>query len=142
MTELSVEATPTDYRPRQEGYRKGGTRHDDCLGGLVARNRGTITGSYSAAMVSTDPDSEYVSLSGLVQNNSGQVAIQLLGYAETTEQDSMRRSLRAKPLPSCRSPTSNTGIYATWNPNWWDFGTSSQYPGAEGGGVERGGPAG
>ena len=33
-----------------------------------------------------------------------------------------------KTTSELQSPTSNTGIYAEWDPAVWDFGTSSQYP--------------
>ena len=33
-----------------------------------------------------------------------------------------------KTTRELQSPTSNTGIYANWDPAVWDFGTSSQYP--------------
>ena len=35
-----------------------------------------------------------------------------------------------------QSPTANTGIYANWNPDWWDFGTSRQYPALKYGGMD------
>lgn len=33
-----------------------------------------------------------------------------------------------KTTRELKSPTANTGIYANWNPDWWDFGTATQYP--------------
>lgn len=33
-----------------------------------------------------------------------------------------------KTTSELQTPTSNTGIYANWDPNVWDFGTSSDYP--------------
>lgn len=34
----------------------------------------------------------------------------------------------AKTTTELQTPTGSTGIYATWNPLIWDFGTSSDYP--------------
>ena len=39
-----------------------------------------------------------------------------------------------KTTRELQSPTSNTGIYANWDPSVWDFGTSSQYPTLKSGG--------
>ena len=108
------------------GGHRGNYNYYDYLGGLVARNKGTITGSYSTVTVSANPGVEYVSLSGLVQKNSGSV---VFSYWDTqaSEQNSSDAGA-GKTTAELQSPTSNAGIYATWNPNWWDFGTSQQYP--------------
>ena len=33
-----------------------------------------------------------------------------------------------KTTAELQAPTDATGIYASWNASWWDFGTSEQYP--------------
>ncbi len=43
---------------------------------------------------------------------------------------------RGKTTRELQSPTANTGIYANWNANWWDFGTSRQYPVLKYGGLD------
>lgn len=98
----------------------------DNLGGLVSENSGTITGSYSTAAVSAASGAEHVGLGGMVQSNSGTV---IFSYwdTQTSGQESSAAGV-GKTTTELQSPTSNTGIYATWNPNWWDFGTASQYP--------------
>ncbi len=44
-----------------------------------------------------------------------------------------------KTTAELQGPTSTTGIYSTWDPDDWDFGTSSQYPALKNmpGGLER-----
>ena len=34
----------------------------------------------------------------------------------------------AKTTRELQAPTGPTGIYSTWNADWWDFGTRRQYP--------------
>ena len=41
-----------------------------------------------------------------------------------------------KTTRELQTPTANTGIYADWNPNWWDFGTVRQYPVLQYGGLD------
>ena len=38
------------------------------------------------------------------------------------------RGGKGKTTAELQTPTSATGIYADWNPAWWDFGNSGQYP--------------
>ena len=41
-----------------------------------------------------------------------------------------------KTTGELQSPTDNIGIYGEWNPDYWDFGTSSQYPVLKYGGLD------
>lgn len=91
-------------------------------GGLVGGNHGTITGSYATGLVSA----RGASPGGLISGGSGVVSD---SYWDTeTSGLSVSRGGEGKTTAELQSPTGNTGIYAAWNSNWWDFGTSEQYP--------------
>ena len=98
----------------------------DTLAGLVVNNSGTITGSYSTGEVSAVSGAERIHLSGFVQSNSGVV---VFSYWDTqTSGQATSAAGVGKTTAQLQTPTGVTGIYASWNPNWWDFGNSSQYP--------------
>ena len=103
------------------------------IGGLVGRNgtqtgrssyiRGTITHSYSSGKVSGEGFS-----GGLVgEDLDGTITD---SYSDATN------DAHGKTTRELQSPTANTGIYANWNPNWWDFGTVRQYPALKYGGLD------
>ena len=46
---------------------------------------------------------------------------------DSTGQDDSAAGI-GKLSSELRSPTSNTGIYRTWDARKWDFGTDDQYP--------------
>ena len=95
-------------------------------GGLVGSNLGAIADSYAIGAV---PGSS--SVGGLVGANS---ALTFSGTVTTSYWDtetsgqSTSAGGEGKTTAELQSPTSNTGIYATWDSNVWDFGTSGQYP--------------
>ena len=101
-----------------------GRGHD--LGGLVGKNgSGSITTSYASGRVLPPAGAFYVG--GLVgYNDSGEIANSYWD-TETSEQSSSYGGV-GKTTLDLQSPASATGIYAEWNPDYWDFGTSSQYP--------------
>ena len=91
-------------------------------GGLVGRNwYGTIQNSYAIGQVSGTASG------GLVYRNRRSTITDSYWDIETTgHRDNSDGS--GKRTQQLQSPTRAAGIYANWNPDWWDFGTSSQYP--------------
>ncbi len=104
-------------------YATGSVSGDDSsVGGLVGDNEdGTITNSYATGSVSGDDD-----VGGLVGFNDGTITnsywdISTSGIAEGFNG-------MGKTTKELQSPTTATGIYSSWSPDVWDFGTSEQYP--------------
>ena len=110
---------------------------DTAVGGFVGgTSGGTIVNSYTA----TRATRHYAS--------GGRVERQLVGLlGQANDGTSITDSYwdtqvagltgqRGKTTRELQSPTANTGIYANWNPNWWDFGTSRQYPALKYGGLD------
>ena len=94
-------------------------------GGLVGNNVGTITASYATGRVTGSSDA-----GGLVGETSGGGITASYWDTQTTGQTSSAGSedSAGKTTAQLQTPTSASGIYATWDPDVWDFGTSSQYP--------------
>ena len=133
-------------------------RRSPNAGGLVGCNSGRINASYSTGNVGGSFGSVggYQDIGGLVGDNSGGTIIAsyttstfklggsnlrvggLVGVgrgAVTTSYWDTVTSGRSNSTggegittAELQAPTGATGIYASWNPNWWDFGTSEQYP--------------
>ena len=111
------------------------------VGGLVGSSCGVIEASYSTGAVSGD-----VAVGGLV--GSGQYIRVRAGYwdletsgvrvgvGEDDENDngvidgteSQRLGVGGKTTAELQTPTDYTGIYAAWNVDLWNFGTTTQYP--------------
>ncbi len=110
-------------------YAIGAVSGYDAVGGLVGRNYGKITASYA-----TGPVSGRLRVGGLVGRNRGIAqGTTTASYWDTqTSGQSTSAGGEGKTTSELQSPTSNTGIYATWDSNVWDFGTSSQYPALKG----------
>ena len=87
-------------------------------------SNGTVTMSYATGRVSGE---ELTRMGGLVGQRSS-------GTASASYWDTQTSGLTGsnggagQTTAQLQAPTGATGIYAHWNPNWWDFGTSSQYP--------------
>ena len=112
---------------RQPTCRVETLRRDGC-GGLVGRNTGTITASWSAGKVDSQNPNGLASGTGAATNSywdtqtSGRTN-STLGTGQTTR--------------ALQRPTGYSGIYANWNLNLdgnaggddpWDFGTNREYP--------------
>ena len=102
-------------------------------GGLVGNNSGTISDSYAIGNVSGSSYSysrrrsschRYVG--GLLGTNYGMVRYSYWD-PEATGQTSSAAGV-SKTTRELQSPTSAIGIYGNWDPGWWDFGMSRQYP--------------
>ena len=112
---------------RQPTCRVETLRRDGC-GGLVGRNTGTITASWSAGKVDSQNPNGLASGTGAATNS----------YWDT--QTSGRTSSAQGTGQTTRAlqrPTGYSGIYANWNLNLdgnaggddpWDFGTNREYP--------------
>ena len=94
-------------------------------GGLVGDGNGTITASYATGAVSGRSI-----IGGLYSGNFPNITVidsywdtETSGLTTGDEGDG-----EGKTTAELQTPTGATGIYAIWNPNWWDFGTSEQYP--------------
>ena len=101
----------------------------DCMGGLVGYiHSTTITTSYSTGMVEGNP----LQIGGLTGRcpAGSEPTINNTNYwdTETSGLPVSRAEAQGLTTAELQTPTSNTGIYATWDSAVWDFGTSSQYP--------------
>ena len=89
----------------------GGTAN---VGGLVGinQNNGTVTDSY----FNRDSSTRIFGIgSDDTDNNNG------VGGAEVN-------TVQSTTVEDLQAPTGNTGIYATWSVDSWDFGTATEYP--------------
>ncbi len=96
----------------------------DDIGGLVGRDDGTITASYAIGQVRGSDATAYIG--GLVGYSAGTASTSYWNI-QTTGQLYSADGI-GKTTDELQSPTTHTGIYAEWNPDFWDFGTSVQYP--------------
>ena len=110
-------------------YATGSVTGSTNVGGLVGQvhSDSTITGSYAIGSVTASSN-----VGGLVGNiyASGVVISTSYWDTQTTGQTSsaVSEDSAGKTTGELQTPTSASGIYATWDPDVWDFGTSSQYP--------------
>ena len=95
---------------------------DYYVGGLVGYSEGTITASYATGSVTGKSG-----VGGLVGTGSSNSVTDSYWDAQTTGQSRSAGGL-GKTTRELQAPTANTGIYAGWNAEWWDFGTARQYP--------------
>ncbi len=118
------------------------------VGGLAGQSNGAISGSYATGVVtgwqyvgglvggnSSNITASYAT--GSVIGNSyvgGLVGRRISGNVTNSYWDTQTSGLSrsagggGKTTRELQSPTGATGIYANWNAEWWDFGTSRQYP--------------
>ena len=109
--------------PITASYATGSVAGERIVGGLTGSCRGPITTSYATGSVTGES-----SVGGLVGGDYyGNRSTDSYWNTQTTGQ---YRSVggAGKTTRELQAPTSNTGIYAKWNADWWDFGTSGQYP--------------
>ena len=121
-------------------YAAGTVRGAEMVGGLV----GTASGSSVHDSYAYGPTSFPYTTSWRGPNGSGGG---LIGGSEDTTVANSYWDIQAtglshsaggvgKTTRELQSATANTGIYANWNPDWWDFGTSRQYPALKYGGLD------
>ena len=111
-------------------YATGSVSGNAQVGGLVGlhMNEGTITASYATGRVVG-----HESVGGLVGQNVHSAIIVSYWDIQTSAQtvgvgQGEAIGAEGKTTVELQAPTSNTGIYASWDSDIWDFGTSNQYP--------------
>ena len=121
-----------------DSYATGNVSGRGKVGGLIGRNQRTVISTYSIGRVSfqraeNSPDAAIAG--GLIGDGEG-------GTVDASYWDSQTSGLStsgggaSETTSELQSPTGATGIYATWNSTWWDFGTFSQYPALRAGGLD------
>ena len=105
-------------------YATGNVSGDYRVGGLAGDTEGAITASYATGTVSAE-GRYYVG--GLVGYNAGSSVVHSYWDTQTSGVSSGRHGI-GKTTRELQAPTGPTGIYSTWNADWWDFGTRRQYP--------------
>ncbi len=113
-----------NYSAIRASYATGTASGRTWVGGLVGLNSGTIAATYATGAVSGSS-----MVGGLVGTDFGNTGTATASYWDTeTSGQSSSDGGEGKTTSELQSPTSNTGIYATWDDDVWDFGTSSDYP--------------
>ena len=114
-------------QPIVNSYATGDVTGDRKVGGLVGGTSAfspTITNSYSTGTVTGNSET-----GGMVGYNFASGLQTTASYWNTeTSGQSTSAGGEGKTTSELQSPTSNAGIYATWDDDVWDFGTSSEYP--------------
>ena len=118
-------------------YATGAVSGDDGVGGLVGWDSGTtINASYAVGRVSISGDTDTSNIGGLVGSGGRGFIIASYWDTETTGQAGSHGGV-GKTTAELQSPVGYTGIYAGWNLDLdddgssddpWDFGNSRQYP--------------
>ena len=103
-------------------YATGGVSGDHSAGGLVGVNQGPVMASYATGRVSGNDK-----VGGLVGWNTAGTTTASYWDTHTSGQRTSDGGTGKTPT-ELQTPTDASGIYASWNANRWDFGTSSQYP--------------
>ena len=107
-------------------YATGNATGSREVGGLVGGGSiGSITASYAIGRVTGDRD-----VGGLVGRGSDRLQEVVTGSywdTQTTGQSSSAGGA-GKTTRELQQPTGASGIYAGWGAEYWDFGTSRQYP--------------
>ena len=114
-----------------DSYATGGVSGTWNVGGLVGRNNnrsyGTISASYAIGSLSSSREPT----GGLVGDNNSytyRTITDSYWNVQTTGQIHSSAGGIGKTTAELQAPTENVGIYANWSPDYWDFGTDSQYP--------------
>ena len=102
------------------------------LMGLSADYTANITASYAIGPVSTSGDTSLIG--GLVGGRGSGDITASYWNTQTTGQNSSHGGV-GKTTAELQSPTGAAGIYATWDADYWDFGSSNQYPVLKHGGL-------
>ena len=99
------------------------TGESNNVGGLAGYSGGAIAASYAIGSVTGN---RYVG--GLVGYSSWRSSVTDSYWNTQTTGQSRSGGGTGKTTRELQTPTAATGIYANWNAEWWDFGTSRQYP--------------
>ena len=131
-------------------YATASVSGDDDVGGLAGDNRGEIIAAYATGRVSGESD-----VGGLVGNNQSTGEIRaayatgpvsgdsgvgglvgtsgggrvIAGYWDTsTSGRTQSAGGTGRTTAQLQAPTDDTGIYADWDDDLWDFGEADEYP--------------
>ncbi|MDW3197192.1 MAG: hypothetical protein R8G66_32745 [Cytophagales bacterium] len=98
-------------------------------GGFLGSNSGNIVSTFAAASFESNSASTYVG--GFSGSNNGSIPASNYWDGELAE---VSRSVGGTRLGTVQlqGQTTANGIYITWDPLVWDFGTASQYPALKG----------
>ena len=114
----------------RDSYASGRVMARTAGGGLVGENvspHARIINSYSAAAVSGE-----VNTGGLIGVSQATVTSSYFDTQTSGQTDAAgihdEPEGAAKTTAELQNPTGNWGIYAGWDTNVWDFGTSGDYP--------------
>ena len=93
--------------------------------------------SYARGRVSKATETAVANLGGLVGSNAAEADHIAASYWDTeTSGQLVSAGGVGKTTADLQTPTGNTGIFEHWDPVWWDFGTSEQYPVLRGAGLD------
>ena len=114
-----------NYASITASYAAGGVNsyYGGGLVGSMFSSQNRITASYAIGSVTDSSNA-----GGLVGwANSGATFTTSYWDTQTTGRSDSAGGT-GKTTRELQTPTGHTGIYAEWNAEWWDFGTSRQYP--------------
>lgn len=103
------------------------------IGGLAGDNGGSIINSYATGSVASPYQHGGgligpIYAGGLVGRGDGGSSTTSYWDTETSGRTGSASREEGLTTAELQAPAGATGIYASWNPAWWDFGTSEQYP--------------
>ena len=107
-------------------YATGSVSGNDDVGGLVGTHSSSdasITASYATGSVSGNDN-----VGGLVGEKTGTSTVSNSYWDTQTSGQASSAGGTGKITAELRAPTGNTGIYADWDADLWDFGTAHDYP--------------
>ena len=110
-------------------YSTGNVSGNSKVGGLVGWNNtgAKIKESYAIGRVTGTGSHVGGFIGDVVSHEYGAVADSYWDI-ETSGHTHGNSGSIGKTTDELQAPTENTGIYANWNPDYWDFGNSRQYP--------------
>ena len=110
-------------------YSTGNVSGRSSVGGLAGKNNtnGKIKQSYAIGRVTGTGSRVGGFIGDVVSHEYGAVADSYWDIQTSGHTHGNSGSI-GKTTDELQAPTENTGIYANWNPDYWDFGTSRQYP--------------
>ena len=110
----------------RDSYSFADVRGNFSVGGLAGVHVGRIINSYAVGRVEGNLGER--GIGGLVGVKSEDATITASYWDKTTSEKAQSDGGEGKTTALLQSPTTATGIYSSWNPGVWDFGTATQYP--------------
>ena len=110
----------------RDSYSFADVRGNFSVGGLAGVHVGHIINSYAVGRVEGNLGER--GIGGLVGVKSEDATITASYWDKTTSEKAQSDGGEGKITALLQSATTATGIYSSWNPGVWDFGTATQYP--------------